>query len=321
MEHASFRNSVRTNVIHKRDLHTEASSIMFRTSRILDLCGDNGCLRTDLLSVNDQGFSIGRVMSGGHEVWLHEDANFTFLLPLAGRLEVGLGRQGHRIDVGQFAMLRPTERQTRAVSDRTGRFQAVTLQVSANRLQMQAALQGLRNADFAVLTMPVARYLAQSLPVLMVDTCGKSIRALPLRVAAELGTLIDELLSETLGTPLATSSTRRILPDWHRVCQAEEIMRARCDEALSMPDLAASVGVSLRSLQLGFQEVYGLPPRAVLSRIRLDLARVRLLAARPGETVTSIALETGFIHLSRFAQLYARTFGETPRETLGRCRA
>ncbi len=53
MEHASFRNSVRTNVIHKRDLHTEASSIMFRTSRILDLCGDNGCLRTDLLSVND----------------------------------------------------------------------------------------------------------------------------------------------------------------------------------------------------------------------------------------------------------------------------
>lgn len=77
----------------------------------------------------------------------------------------------------------------------------------------------------------------------MVDTCGKSIRALPLRVAAEFGTLIDELLSETLGTPLATSSARRILPDWHRVCQAEEIMCARCDEALSLPDLAATVGV------------------------------------------------------------------------------
>ena len=52
------------------------------------------------------------------------------------------------------------------------------------------------------------------------------------------------------------------------------------DEPLSVLDIANALGVSLRSLQLAFAEVYGgLTPRDVLNGIRLEKARTRLLAA------------------------------------------
>jgi transcriptional regulator GlxA family with amidase domain len=88
-----------------------------------------------------------------------------------------------------------------------------------------------------------------------------------------------------------------------------------------MIDLAQRLEVSLRSLQLAFREVHdGLSPRQVYNQIRLDRARQRLLQASGGDQVTTIALDSGFAHLSRFAMSYARAFGELPSETLARRR-
>ena len=50
---------------------------------------------------------------------------------------------------------------------------------------------------------------------------------------------------------------------------------------------------------------------------RLEAARGSLLAARrEGGTVTEIAMQYGFFHLSQFAQDYRKSFGERPSETL-----
>jgi AraC-like DNA-binding protein len=58
----------------------------------------------------------------------------------------------------------------------------------------------------------------------------------------------------------------------------------------------------------------------LLRQARLAQARSELAAARPRTTVTTVALDYGFNHLSRFAQQYARHFGESPSETLRRAR-
>ena len=47
----------------------------------------------------------------------------------------------------------------------------------------------------------------------------------------------------------------------------------------------------------------------------------RRSAANGDGQVTMIALDSGFYHLSRFVQAYARAFGERPSETLARRRA
>jgi len=55
-----------------------------------------------------------------------------------------------------------------------------------------------------------------------------------------------------------------------------------------------------------------------LRRLRLEGARVALLASDDAVTVAAVAQRWGFAHASRFAQAYRRAFGEYPSETLKR---
>jgi transcriptional regulator GlxA family with amidase domain len=104
------------------------------------------------------------------------------------------------------------------------------------------------------------------------------------------------------------------------VRRAEEIMRARLDEPLSVGDVAEAVGVCARALQAAFAAHRGTSPRVALTEMRLDAAQRWLVTASPDETVTDVALGCGFAHLSRFAAAYRRRFGEPPSETLARAR-
>jgi transcriptional regulator GlxA family with amidase domain len=54
--------------------------------------------------------------------------------------------------------------------------------------------------------------------------------------------------------------------------------------------------------------------------MRLERAREHLLSAGLSDTVTSIALDCGFVHLGRFPATYRMAFGELPTETLARSR-
>ncbi|MGH3923108.1 MAG: AraC family transcriptional regulator [Pseudonocardiaceae bacterium] len=96
-----------------------------------------------------------------------------------------------------------------------------------------------------------------------------------------------------------------------------------CDEHASQPisvgDVAAAARVSVRTLQDNFRTYAQTTPLGYLRRVRLDRAHQDLLAAaESGEqtTVTDIALRWGFVHLSRFAQLYRDTYGHVPSKSL-----
>lgn len=85
---------------------------------------------------------------------------------------------------------------------------------------------------------------------------------------------------------------------------------------LTTAQLAARVGMSLRSLQLGFQEGVGMTPTAYLCRARLDRVHEDLLLGANG-SVTDIAMRWGFFHPGRFAQQYRARFGQLPSQTAG----
>jgi AraC-like DNA-binding protein len=99
---------------------------------------------------------------------------------------------------------------------------------------------------------------------------------------------------------------------------AEEYIRSRLVEPLTLEQVAAACGASLRSLCLAFREHYHCSPMVYVRQARLDAARVALLAAAPGAQVTDIALGCGFAHLGRFASSYRARYGETPLQTLRR---
>lgn len=101
------------------------------------------------------------------------------------------------------------------------------------------------------------------------------------------------------------------------LARAERFMRENAGLSLSMDQVAEAAGISPRTLREGFQRFRGKTPTDFLQEQRLARAR-RALLERDGGSVTEIALASGFAHLGRFAQLYARSFGEPPSATFAR---
>lgn len=104
-------------------------------------------------------------------------------------------------------------------------------------------------------------------------------------------------------------------PARSRLARAEEYLLEHARERVSVPDVAAAVGLSVRGLQQAFRREHSISPLVFLRRVRLGMAREQLLMG--GEaTVAEIAQHSGFTHLGRFASAYQAAYGELPSDTL-----
>lgn len=96
-----------------------------------------------------------------------------------------------------------------------------------------------------------------------------------------------------------------------QVCQAPPV---------TLMELCKIANVSQRTLQYSFTSILGISPSRFLRMTRLNRVRRRLAAADGRTTVTEVASDWGFYHLGQFAQDYRQLFGESPSDTLARCR-
>jgi AraC-like DNA-binding protein len=104
------------------------------------------------------------------------------------------------------------------------------------------------------------------------------------------------------------------------VRRVEDYLRVHSDEAVTIADLLDVAGVSARSLHAGFRRYTNDTPFSYLKKLRLDRAHESLSQADEDLSVTEVAFDVGFTHLSKFARDYRQRFGETPSETLRRVR-
>jgi AraC-like DNA-binding protein len=114
-----------------------------------------------------------------------------------------------------------------------------------------------------------------------------------------------------------TSIRRRAIVLPRHVRRAQDYLQAHVHEPVTTAQLALLSGVSVRSLNAGFQEFLGVSPMHYLRGLRLQRARDELLNGS-GSQVASVALRWGFEHMGRFASQYRQTFGESPSQTLRR---
>lgn len=304
-----------------------ASGVTKDTERLgMTLDDPTGYLQVEECALRDRDVVISRLRSTGYRGRWRDDTYFTFVLQDLGRYDLHIAGQDYSMSHGTLLAFRPNERETRIRPGKNGIRAAITLQVPIAR--MTALLQGLETSpeaafptDGLALHGDRGKTLARLLPQLAEDIFRRT-GPLPLRVEQAIKLLIDEILCEMIGQRVEVPASRKLFPAFHRVRQAEDLMQAHSDEPISMAKLAEGLGVSLRSLQLAFAEVYGgCSPRDILNRIRLEKARARLLASPQDGQVTTIAMDSGFFHLGRFSQAYARAYGEKPSETLARRRA
>jgi AraC family transcriptional regulator, ethanolamine operon transcriptional activator len=99
--------------------------------------------------------------------------------------------------------------------------------------------------------------------------------------------------------------------------RAREYTLSHVDELVTVAELVEVIGVSRRTLQYCFQDVFNTNPVQYLRGIRLNGAR-RELRNRNSHTthVQDVAARWGFWHLSHFSTDYRTMFGELPSETL-----
>jgi len=97
-------------------------------------------------------------------------------------------------------------------------------------------------------------------------------------------------------------------------------LRSHLSGPVQLETLAQIAGVRPRTLETHFKLFLGTTPLGWVRRARLARARQQLLNAGPQDTVTDIALASGFNQLGRFAGVYRKNFGEHPSTTIERTR-
>lgn len=298
-------------------------TLLFERQDFLEPLDRDEPFRMSINSVLLDDIRFSAVKTSGHRVRLVEDENVTLLLPWTGTIRTDdIGRQ---IEARTDSMLVPTPGPRTTVCE--AGYLGLVVQLPLTRLRSAAALNpddrwrpdGQAPGQMSIMTGEGAalgrhlRHLASEL--------DQSDTLLAARAAANAAAaMLTELLGVAWQAAVAGTEPHVRSAGMFQVRLAEEIMRARSSDALSITALAAKVGVSTRSLQLAFSQYRGTGPRQILEEIRLDAAHARLLSAAPGDNVTRIALDCGVTHLGRFAMRYRERFGESPLATLRRRR-
>lgn len=87
---------------------------------------------------------------------------------------------------------------------------------------------------------------------------------------------------------------------------------AHLADELTLADLARLVGLSKRHLQRAFSENFGTTPHRYILQQRVDRAKHHLI--RTKDSITDIALATGFGEVEHFSTTFKRFTGLTPSE-------
>ena len=128
-----------------------------------------------------------------------------------------------------------------------------------------------------------------------------------------LGTVAEILLADGEG-PGRSTPRKRYLACRRAIGCVEGLKKP-----MTVPELAATAGVSERVLELSFKETLGISPRKYMRWNRMNLLHRDLRAALLNDaTVTELAHRWGFHELGRTAVEYGQLFGESPSGTLAR---
>lgn len=105
-----------------------------------------------------------------------------------------------------------------------------------------------------------------------------------------------------------------------QVRRAEDYIRANWSRPLSIDDLAAQTGASVRSIFRAFRKSRDYTPLEFARQVRLGHAKHMLEAPDDSTTVTAVAFACGFGDLGRFSKDFTQAFGELPSLVLSRSR-
>jgi len=273
------------------------------------------------------GFSVNYVAYGG-SVSIDPgclDRFFLLQVPIRGGAQVRTGGREVEANPGAVASVLSPTLPTRMV----WRDHCAQLILLLDRRQVEHKAASLGDAaagpiEFEPhidLNAPFGRALQSQIEYL-VDLAEQPACLSPVMAATLRESIVGLMLTgqrHNLSAAIHRMTTRRVPPP-AVFKRAWESLEAHAAEPLDLQRLAQLSGIGIRSLQLGFKRHFGVSISMALLDFRLEHLHARLSNAKPSERIVDIAYDLGFSHLSRMASVYRAKFGESPSETLRRCR-
>lgn len=245
----------------------------------------------------------------------------------AGNAEMLIAGKSVQRTPSEIAIVPLPTMQAQRVEAVDGRYSSVTLTLHTGVVTkvLAATFGGTAVEDLNLTpTLDLSTGTGQSL-FQLVRTCATSLHEGILARSPKASALLSEAaiqlilenvphrLSERLNRPQLDAPPRYIK-------RAVEYMQANPHLPLTVSDIAGTVGVSSRLLQLGFRKIHGTTPVAYLRRVRLEAIHDELSRPENLLPVSEVALKWGFTHMGRFAASYRSAFGLYPSDTVRRAR-
>jgi AraC-like DNA-binding protein len=102
---------------------------------------------------------------------------------------------------------------------------------------------------------------------------------------------------------------------WY-VRRARDYIHEHLADLRSVAEIACSVGITPRTLQNGFRQVFNMTPAQYMRDIRIQALHEALMRADPSQSVTELMQNVGIVNFGRYAQYYRRKIGVAPSVTL-----
>ncbi|MDA7501028.1 AraC family transcriptional regulator [Akkermansiaceae bacterium] len=122
----------------------------------------------------------------------------------------------------------------------------------------------------------------------------------------------DGKVAGVCGLVKSFEGVRTSLQPYLDLLPVTEYLKNNSASKVSMPDLAKSIGMSVRKLQRRFQETFKTSPQKYVGRLRiLEACELLVKTKLP---VTEIALQVGFYDHSAFSKKFSELIGMSPRD-------
>ncbi|MGI5217954.1 AraC family transcriptional regulator [Nocardia sp. CA-290969] len=261
----------------------------------------------------------------GVQVRVRSEPTETFRLvqiPLAGRVLVRAGSLDIASDTTVASVPEPDEPLDMNAHDSSRhllvRFDRHALDAHLLRILGRPSERPLRMSQAMRLRSPAVRSWLETLRMLHRDAAGPGL----LR-DSRLGPHFEQLIMSQFLLAQPNSYSEVLLGGGagnampRPIRRAEQLIAERARDLPTVADIAAAVGVSVRTLQEGFRRYLDTTPTERLREARLVGVHADLAAADPTtSTVAAIAADWGFWHLGRFSALYRKRWGVNPSTTL-----
>lgn len=312
-----------------RDLEAFAAAqrAVMPAIRRYEPCGRRRTFRHRAATLRIGDMKLVASASSPVSVAAEESGDSTLLFLLHGWSTSLIDGREHRWVAGESAMFLPGPRR----EGRSGVRSLLGITFDPDRLEATArAMLGRRGRRRLAIDLrtprpipihasrsPAGAMLQKILPLVDLAECDESTLRL-------LG--LDDMLYRLIAVLLSPEVLEEAFRP-QRESRPAAVVRRVTDHILAhlpgpvvQTDLERVSGLSARSLQMAFHRVHGCSPRDWIRERRLLLARKRLENAAAADTVTAIALESGFTRPGSFSAAYAARFGEPPSKTLARHR-